>query len=81
LVKIEIINTFEVRNTMQRMITDCLKKHIKQAGFRWMHRRNGEYWIMLDKPLNTGELSRLFSTDLPDLFSSTTKQLIRRPLY
>ena len=33
-----------------------VRKQVAQRGYRLMHRRNGQYWVMFDQPMTLSEI-------------------------
>jgi len=34
----------------------AVRAHMARRGYRLMHRRNGQYWVMFDEPMTLAEI-------------------------
>jgi hypothetical protein len=52
------------------MYEAILRREVKALGYRLMHRRNGQYWLMIDEPMTLNRIVGFIDSDIEPGFGS-----------
>jgi hypothetical protein len=52
------------------MYEAILRRELKALGYRLMHRRNGQYWLMIDEPMTLNGIVGVIDRDIAAGFGS-----------
>jgi hypothetical protein len=52
------------------MYEAIIRRELKALGYRLLHRRNGQYWLMIDEPMTLNRIVGFVDRDIASGFDS-----------